>query len=115
MSSTASSQTYETGYWYAATQAVSDPATFWFYAAEAGEYTIDAWWTAGTNRSSQAPFVIHDDSGSAVIVKVDQRSNGGKWNTLGTFGFNAGWNKVQLSRWTGSGTVVIADALRVHK
>ena len=97
------------------TAAVSDPATFWFYAAEAGTYTVDAWWTSGTNRSSQAPFVVYDDSGSAIIVKVDQRSNGGKWNQLGTWSFAAGWNKVQLSRWTGTGAVVIADALRVHQ
>lgn len=115
VSSTASAETYESGYWYASTAAVSDPATFWFFAAEAGQYTVDAWWTAGSNRSAQAPFMVYDQSGSAVVVKVDQRSNGGKWNQLGTWTFNAGWNKVQLSRWTGTGAVVIADALRVHK
>jgi N-acetyl-anhydromuramyl-L-alanine amidase AmpD len=114
VASTNSPETYESGYWYASTAAVSDPATFWFYAAEAGQFTVDAWWTSGTNRSSQAPFVVFDDSGAAVVVKVDQRSNGGKWNQLGTWSFVAGWNKVQLSRWT-SGPVVIADALRVHK
>lgn len=110
-----SAETFESGYWYASTAAVSDPATFWFFAAEAGTYTVDAWWTSGSNRSSQAPFVVYDQSGAAVIVKVDQRSNGGKWNQLGTWSFAAGWNKVQLSRWTGTGAVVIADALRVHK
>lgn len=115
VSSTASTETYESGYWYASTAAVSDPATFWFYAAEAGQYTVDAWWTSGTNRSSQAPFVVFDDSGSTKVVKVDQRSNGGKWNQLGTWSFAAGWNKVQLSRWTGGTAVVIADALRVHQ
>jgi hypothetical protein len=115
VSSSGSTEMYETGYWYASTQAVSDPATFWFYAADAGQYTVDAWWTSGTNRSPQAPFVIHDQSGNAVVVKVDQRSNGGKWNQLGTWTFNAGWNKVQLSRWTATGAVVIADAVRVRK
>jgi N-acetyl-anhydromuramyl-L-alanine amidase AmpD len=113
--STSSPETYESGYWYANTAAVSDPATFWFFAAEAGTYTVDAWWTSGTNRSSQAPFVVYDETGAAIIVKVDQRSNGGKWNQLGSWRFAAGWNKVQLSRWTGTGAVVIADALRVHK
>lgn len=115
VASTNSAETYESGYWYASTQAVSDPATFWFYAAEAGEYTVDGWWTSGTNRSSSAPFVVFDESGGAVVVKVDQRSNGGKWNELGTWGFAAGWNKVQLSRWTSGSAVVIADALRVRK
>jgi N-acetyl-anhydromuramyl-L-alanine amidase AmpD len=115
VASSGSTQMYESGYWYAATEAVSDPATFWFFAAEAGQRSIDAWWTAGTNRSATAPFVVFDDSGSAKVVKVDQRSNGGTWNTLGTFDFAAGWNKVQLSRWTTGGGVVIADAVRVRK
>jgi hypothetical protein len=45
---------------------------------------------------------------------VDQTLNGGKWNTLGTYSFPAGWNKVQLSRWTSSGNTVIADAVQVR-
>lgn len=115
IASSSSSETYETGYWYASVAAVSDPATFWFYAPEAGEYAVDGWWTSGTNRSDAAPFVVYDDSGSTTVVKVDMRSNGGKWNELGTWGFAAGWNKVQLSRWAGGSGVVIADALRVRR
>jgi len=37
---------YGTGYFVAPTQAISDPATFWFYMPAAGSKTIDAWWTA---------------------------------------------------------------------
>ncbi|MEX1363254.1 MAG: N-acetylmuramoyl-L-alanine amidase [Nannocystaceae bacterium] len=109
-----SSERYETGYWYANVQAVSDPATFWFFAAEPGQFAVDAWWTGGSNRSAEAPFVIYEPGGTTV-VKVDMRSSGGQWNTLGTFDFAAGWNKVQLSRWASGSGVVIADAVRVRK
>lgn len=116
VASSGSSEKYQTGYWYASAQPVSDPATFWFYSTDAGEYTIDAWWTAGTNRSSSAPFVIYDDAGvGPAIVHVNMRGNGGQWNELGTWNFAAGWNKVQLSRWTSASGVVIADAVRVRQ
>jgi hypothetical protein len=106
---------YGTGYYYASTQAVSDPATFWFYLPAAATKTIDAWWTAGTNRSTTAPFVVWNSNGTKLAtVNANQQLNGGKWNTLGTWSFTAGWNKVQLSRWTTTGYVVVADAIQVR-
>jgi len=106
---------YGTGYWWAATQATSAPATFWFYLGAAGDHAVDAWWTAGGNRASAAPFIAYDASGGEVGRKsVDQRTSGSKWNTLGTWHFTKGWNKVVLSRWTTSGDVVIADAVRIR-
>ena len=45
---------------------------------------------------------------------VNQRTSGSRWNTLGTWHFTKGWNKVVLSRWTSSGDVVIADAVRIR-
>ncbi|QRK11799.1 N-acetylmuramoyl-L-alanine amidase [Archangium violaceum] len=112
-SSTLASDYYGSGYYAAPTAAVSDPATFYFYLPVAATKTIDAWWSAGTNRSTTAPFLITHASGTAT-VKVNQQTGGGAWNTLGTWSFPAGWNKVQLSRWTTSGYYVIADALRVR-
>ena len=106
---------YGTGYNYASTQAISDPATFWFYLPAAATKTIDAWWVAGTNRSSTAPYIAYDANGTKLgTVYANQQANGGKWNALGTYNFSAGWNKVQLSRWTTEGYVVIADAVRVR-
>ena len=106
---------YETGYWWAQTAAVSDGATFWFYLPTAATKTIDAWWVAGTNRSSTAPFLMYNAGGSQVgSTSANMKSNGGKWNTLGTYSFTAGWNRVVLSRWTTSGSVVIADAVRIR-
>ena len=106
---------YGNNYYYANTQAISDPAVFFFYLPAAATKTIDAWWVAGSNRSTTAPFVITNASGTNLAtVSVNQQINGSQWNTLGTWSFPAGWNKVQLSRWTTAGFVVVADAIQVR-
>lgn len=106
---------YGSGYWFANTAATSAPATFWFYLNAAGNHAVDAWWTAGSNRASAAPFIAFDAAGNELgRASKDQRAGGGQWNNLGTFAFTKGWNKVVLSRWTDSGAVVIADAVRVR-
>jgi N-acetyl-anhydromuramyl-L-alanine amidase AmpD len=114
-SSTGTAGYYGSGYYFANTAAVSDGATFWFYLPSGGTKTIDAWWTSGTNRAPAAPWIAYDASGAEVgRVNVNQQAGGGQWNALGTFAFTAGWNKVVLSRWTTTGYVVIADAIRVR-
>jgi hypothetical protein len=106
---------YGSGYNASPTAAVSEPATFWFYVPTAGSKTIDAWWTSATDRSTAAPFIVWDANGTQLAnVKVNQQINGGRWNTLGTWNFPAGWNKVQLSRWASAGFYVIADAIQVR-
>ncbi|XXF78520.1 N-acetylmuramoyl-L-alanine amidase [Myxococcaceae bacterium GXIMD 01537] len=113
-SSSSTSGYYGSGYYYASTQAVSDAAVFFFNMPAAGTRTIEAWWTAGTNRAPAATFIANNAAGTEVgRATVDQQVNGGKWVTLGTYNFTAGWNKVQLSRWTTENYVVIADAIRV--
>ncbi|WP_233613608.1 MULTISPECIES: hypothetical protein [Corallococcus] len=106
---------YGTSYLVSAGAAVSEPATFWFYLAAAGTKTVDAWWTAASDRSTVAPFIVTNASGTQLAnVKVNQTVNGARWNTLGTWSFPAGWNKVQLSRWVTAGTYVVADAIQVR-
>jgi N-acetyl-anhydromuramyl-L-alanine amidase AmpD len=115
ISSSGSPGYYGSGYYYASTQAVSDGATFWFYLPAAATRTVDAWWVAGTNRAPSAPFIAYNAGGAEVgRVSVNQQANGGQWNAIGTWSFSAGWNKVVLSRWTTTGYVVIADAVRVR-
>jgi hypothetical protein len=102
------------GYRYRSTGATADAAEFSVFLEQARTLRVDARWTAGSNRSATAPFVLHDAGGNLLgTVKVDQRKNGGTWVTLGTFAFTAGWNTIALSRWTTPGAVVIADAVRV--
>jgi N-acetyl-anhydromuramyl-L-alanine amidase AmpD len=106
---------YGSGYWYGSTTSSIAPATFWFYLPTAGTKTIDAWWTAGSDRASAAPFVSVNASGVEVGRRtVNQQTSGSQWVTLGTYNFTAGWNKVMLSRWTDSGNIVVADAVRVR-
>jgi hypothetical protein len=114
-SSTSTPGYYGSGYWFANTAEVSAPATFLFHSATAGTKTIDAWWTAGTNRSAAATFIGFNAGGSEVGRRaVNQQGSGSQWVTLGTWSFSAGWNKVVLSRWGAEGSVVIADAVRVR-
>ena len=106
---------YGGGYYHAPTAAVSDPATFWFYLPAAATKTVDAWWTDLANRSISAPYLAYNASGTEVgRATANQQVNGGKWNTLGTWSFTAGWNKIQLSRWTADGSYVVADAVRIR-
>ena len=106
---------YGSGYFWADTAAVSDGASFFFYLPAAATKTVSAWWTAAADRSAGAPFVMFNASGTNLgTVNANQQINGGKWNTLGTFNFNAGWNKVVLSRWLPAGSVVVADAIRIQ-
>lgn len=96
-------------------KASSNVSGFWFYLPAAATKTVDAWWTAAMNRSTTAPFIMSNASGTQLgTVYVNQQLNGDKWKTLGTYNFTAGWNKVQLSRWTTAGSVVIADAVRIR-
>lgn len=113
--SSATSGYWATDYQYASTKKVSDPATFWFYLPAAATKTVDAWWTAGSNRSDKAPYIAFDAEGKKLgTVYMNQQSNGGKWNQVGSWSFTKGWNKIQLSRWTTTGYVVIADAVRIR-
>ncbi|HEY1087068.1 MAG TPA: N-acetylmuramoyl-L-alanine amidase, partial [Archangium sp.] len=106
---------YGSGYWYAQTASVSDGAAFFFKLDSAQAKTIDAWWTAASDRSGEATFVAFNSRGERVgDGTVNQRTNGGKWNQVGRFNFTAGWNKIVLSRWQAPGKVVIADAVRIR-
>jgi hypothetical protein len=114
-STSATAGYYGTGYFYASTAPVSDGASFWFYLPTAATRTVDAWWTTGTNRSTTANFIAFNAAGTKLgTAYANQQLNGGKWNTLGTYNFSAGWNKVVLSRWTTEGYYVIADAVRIR-
>jgi polysaccharide biosynthesis protein PslG len=79
-------------------------------SAGAGSYDVQARWTSGPNRASNATYVV-THAGGAAPVSVDQRSNGGDWRSLGTFSFSPGDGQgVRLS--DKADGVVVADAVR---
>jgi N-acetyl-anhydromuramyl-L-alanine amidase AmpD len=106
---------YGTGYWYGATGATDDAVTFKFFLSAPGTHTIEAWWTAGTNRSTSAQWVAFDANNVEVRrTTVSQATNGSQWVSLGTATFSAGWNRVELRRRGTTGKVVIADGVRIR-
>lgn len=114
-SATATPGYHGTDYRWAATEQASAPATFSFFLSAAATRTIDAWWVAGTNRSTAATFIFYNAAGAEVgRVAANQQIAGSQWNTLGTYAFTAGWNRVVLSRWQAPGSVVVADAIRAR-
>jgi N-acetyl-anhydromuramyl-L-alanine amidase AmpD len=104
---------YNTGYWYRSTGSTSDLARFKAYIAAPKKMKVEAWWPAASNRSPNAPFLVFDAGENHIdTVYVNQQQNGSQWVELGTYDLPAGWNTVGLSRWTGSGYIVVADAVR---
>ena len=114
-SSTSVSGYWGSGYYVAPTAAVSDATTFEFQLAADGEKEVFAWWTAASDRTTTAPFVLFDAGGTKLAtVYKNQQIDGGKWVSLGRYKFTAGWNQVAVSRWTTPGAQVVADAIRVE-
>ncbi|MFF4752125.1 exo-alpha-sialidase [Streptomyces sp. NPDC001270] len=76
-----------------------------------GACEVAVWYTAASNRASDAPYTVHHAGGSTV-VRVDQREHGGQWVSLGDFRFTAGQPAtVELS--DAADGYVIADAVRL--
>ncbi len=105
---------WNTGYWVALTEGVSDPAHFWFYSDTSRCYTVDGWWTAAWDRPSAITYIGWDEWTNEVgRATVDQGWDGSQWNELGDWWYPAGWNQVVLSRWTTGGAYAVADAVRL--
>jgi PKD repeat protein len=82
-----------------------------FNIPESGNYDVSAWWSASSDRTSEAEYTVTHGNGNSKVV-ADQKKNGSKWNKLGTYAFNSGRRSVHLTDLAGSGNVV-ADAIRV--
>ncbi|MBU4580126.1 N-acetylmuramoyl-L-alanine amidase [Patescibacteria group bacterium] len=81
-----------------------------------GNYDVFVWYTAAADRSIRAPYTVfyQDASGKNYekTILINQKTNGGKWVSLGAFYFTTGGvAKVQLSDNIKSG-YVIADAVK---
>jgi N-acetylmuramoyl-L-alanine amidase len=78
--------------------------------AAAGRYAVYAQWSAGPNRASNATYQVSSAAGPSS-VSVNQKTNGGGWQQLGTFDFSP--NKSQGVALTDKADgVVVADAIR---
>ncbi len=90
-----------------------DIATWQFTVPQPGRYKVYAWWWEGSWRPTDVPYTIHHLNGNAT-VRMNQQINGGQWNSLGTFSFQAG-GSVTLSDdvTTPNSRDIVADAIRV--
>ncbi|MCC7374082.1 MAG: hypothetical protein IT581_05475 [Verrucomicrobiales bacterium] len=77
----------------------------------AGNYEVFVWYPALSTYESAVPIEINHADGQKT-VKVDQRSNGGKWNSLGTYSFAAGNQGTVVVQTKGTTAFVIADAFK---
>lgn len=110
-----SSQRYGTGYRFANPEAVSDPAWWTVNLPEAGNYDVSVWYAANAGYNSSTPYLVQASDGQRT-VRVDQRSGGGTWRSIGVYPFAAGTsNAVGVSRWTSTTGYVIADAVRLTR
>lgn len=80
-----------------------------------GLYTIYARWPADPGYTGRATFRISTNNGTKT-KSVSQRTNGGKFVKLGTYGMSAGdgW-KIALSSQSASKGYIVADAVKVVK
>jgi hypothetical protein len=109
-SSTSVAGYYGSNYQYHAAGTGSNTATWSFTIPTAGYWQVYAWWTSSSNRATNAPYAV-GYSGGSVLVTVNQQVNGGSWQSLGTFSFNAGTYTVRLT--DNANGNVIADAIRL--
>ncbi len=102
-----------TDYRYARPKAVSDPARYRLRVPSTGSYEVYVWYPARSTYSAGAPIGVKTTEGLRWH-RVDQRSGGGRWVSLGAHSLPAGddWS-VTASRWTSSPGYVIADAVRI--
>ncbi|MDB5176240.1 MAG: hypothetical protein JWM81_1098 [Candidatus Saccharibacteria bacterium] len=80
-----------------------------------GVYTVSVRWTAHTNRTTAAKYVVTDSAGKQTTVTENQQTNGGTWVSLGTFTLKAGHSaNVSLST-AGTTGFVVADAVQFSR
>ena len=85
--------------------------TWTFKPTISGLYNLDMWWTSWPSRSANVPVQIQHAGGAATLY-VNQLQNGGKWNSLGQFSFDAGTSYNITITSQDSPTSTCADAVR---
>nr|AXR85425.1 xanthan lyase [Paenibacillus nanensis] len=79
-----------------------------------GTYQVYMMWAAHTNRATNVPVDVTHSGGTATL-NVNQQGNGGVWNLLGTYSFNAGSTGAIKIRTDATNGYVVADAVKLVK
>jgi len=80
----------------------------------AGDYNVYAWWTSHKDYANHAGYTIyHDGAESPAEVVKGHKTDGGQWNLLGTYPYNAdSTGTVVLDNDYAWGGWLIADAVK---
>ncbi len=81
----------------------------------ASDWAVYAWYPQGSNRTTQAQYLIRHATGYDTVY-LNQQINGGRWSYLGTYTMTAGDSCfVQITNLgTDTSKCVIADAIRFY-
>ena len=81
-----------------------------FHTSQVCTYRVDVWWTQAGDRSATVPITVSGHTGGPTTSNFNERINGGKWNTHGTYTFPSGaQGTVQVTDQNGEAA---ADAVR---
>lgn len=88
-------------------------AKFSLNVAGPAQYELYAWWVAASNRCKNTPFIVHH-ARDIDTVRLDQSSNGSKWNLIGSYQLSGDSSEAIILSNAGTvGTYVVADAVRI--
>ncbi len=88
----------------------SASVTWPFPPGQAGRYEVFARWSAGPNRATNANYQVNSNAGGSSVA-VNQKINGGNWQSLGLFDFQPGKGQ-GITLTDKADGVVVADAIR---
>src|SRR5713226_1494596 len=88
----------------------SASVTWPFPSGQAGRYEVFARWSAGPNRATNANYQVNSNAGGSSAA-VNQKINGGSWQSLGSFDFQPGKGQ-GITLTDKADGVVVADAIR---
>jgi N-acetylmuramoyl-L-alanine amidase len=80
-------------------------------SAATGRYEVFARWSSGPNRATNATYQVTSNATPPGVVAVNQKNNGGTWQSLGSFDFQPGKNQGVTLTDKADG-VVVANAIR---
>jgi hypothetical protein len=116
--STATGQGYQNNLHFAAPGSGSSTAT-WTFAVAPGLYQVAVTYSPYSNRATNSPYTVFDNSAPQGTVPVNQQltpsdfsDQGVGWTILGNFAISSSTLAVQLT--DSANGYVIADAVRIH-
>jgi hypothetical protein len=87
-------------------------ATWTFTPSSTGPHKVFGWWKSRNKNSDAVRYMIRNANGDALVT-VNQKVNGGGWNLLGIFDFQAGV-EYSVSVSNEADGFVVADAILVN-